>query len=222
MDKLQHLNVRGANGYYYVNRIDLYEDKITDGFIYYELDAQQRPIKLYRADKAFYNRKTNKWELEQVTIVQFKKNLVIEQMQEFSNIEVVLSETIDFFSRPLPPEKLLVFELSAIEKEYGNKGLALEAYQTEYHFRFSQPFVSIILTFFGVLAGVRGGPQSGNALISGLLFSSFAILIYYWGISFGINLGKVGIVWPWLAAWSSNIFFSLICFTYYLVFSRKL
>ena len=75
------------------------------------------------------------------------------------------------------------------------------------HSRRALPWACFIVPLFGVPAGVKGGRQ--NALNAILLAIAF-FFGYYLLTHIGVFLGKRQVVWPWVAAWLSNMVFFAI------------
>jgi lipopolysaccharide export system permease protein len=78
--------------------------------------------------------------------------------------------------------------------------------ETDLHNRRASPWSCLIVTFFGIPAGIRGNRQSilsGIYLALGLFFAFHALT------QVGIFLGIKGTLTPWLGAWLPNIVFFL-------------
>lgn len=72
------------------------------------------------------------------------------------------------------------------------------------HSRLAGPWACLIVTIFGVPAGVRGGRR--NAL-TGIFLAISLFFAFYAVTHVGIFLGKRQIVWLWMGAWLPNLAF---------------
>jgi lipopolysaccharide export LptBFGC system permease protein LptF len=72
------------------------------------------------------------------------------------------------------------------------------------HARLAMPWACLIVTLFAVPVGARTGRQS---ILTAIFMALACFMAFYAMMNIGILLGKKGFLWPWLAAWLSNIAF---------------
>lgn len=77
----------------------------------------------------------------------------------------------------------------------------------DFHYKIAFPFVSFVVVIIGAPLAMR--PDRGSAMV-GMGTSFIVILLYYGSLSLSLALGKGGHVPPILAAWASNLAFTLV------------
>lgn len=155
-----------------------------------------------------YDTISNKWNLEDYTIWDFKNGF-----EQVSRSGVSIDSTInvlpsDFKSERKYFEMMTNTELRTYINEQQNRGVGnVEEFQIEWYKRIASPFAAFILTLIGVsLASrkVRGGMGLHIGVGIGL---SFAFILFMTvSTTFAIN----GNMNPILAVWLPNIVFSII------------
>ena len=98
-------------------------------------------------------------------------------------------------------------------KDFENKGLPTFAAKVELSKKFAIPFTCLLFGLLGAPLGIhssRGGKSGGFAT------SIMVILLYYMGLIFAQNMGKLGQVEPYSSIWVPNIIiFFVIIYTSY-------
>jgi lipopolysaccharide export system permease protein len=86
--------------------------------------------------------------------------------------------------------------------------------ETQYHFKFSGPFINFIILIIGAALAHRYSRSGGISFqfAIGLL----VIFIYYIVVRVGIQLGESGVLEPWLGAWLGNMIFALVALVIYI------
>jgi lipopolysaccharide export system permease protein len=77
----------------------------------------------------------------------------------------------------------------------------------ELHYKTAFPFISLIMVLIGTpfaIKSTRGG------VLMGMGMSIVIGLLYYTVIAVSYNLGKAGLLHPFVAAWLSNVIFTAI------------
>jgi len=72
------------------------------------------------------------------------------------------------------------------------------------HSRIAIPFACLVFGLLGVPLGIHS-PRAGKSY--GFIISLIVILIYYIFFSIGKNLGRLGIIHPFISMWIPNLFF---------------
>ena len=76
--------------------------------------------------------------------------------------------------------------------------------RVDYHNRLATPWACIIVIVFGIPVGAGSGRHGG---LTGIFMAIGMLLAFYAVTQAALILGKMRIIWPWLAAWLSNILF---------------
>ena len=76
--------------------------------------------------------------------------------------------------------------------------------KVDFHCRFATPWACLVVALFGIPVGAKTGRQSA---LAGVLAAILCFFSFYALTHVGIFLGKREVLWPWLAAWLSNIVF---------------
>lgn len=101
----------------------------------------------------------------------------------------------------------MIQERIAAQRRSGEETRVLE---TQWHFKYSGPFVALITLLIGASLSHRYSRAGGLSSKFGVgLFFSFA---YYVTIKIGLQMGEAGVLAPWVGAWLGNIIFGMIAF----------
>ena len=114
-------------------------------------------------------------------------------------------EEPSYFSRIIrEPEEMSFNELRLYIKELKGSGVDTTREEVELYWKTALPFLTLIITLIGLAFSLRG--EKGGA-ITGIFFSITIVVIYWVFWSVFKNLGYLGILPPFLAAWSPNLIF---------------
>ncbi len=154
----------------------------------------------------------NHWRMDNYLIREFKG--MKETLRRGISIDTTIAiQPYEFYITAMDSPQMKNNELWNYLQRQRERGVGnIQAFEDEYHKRFSMPFAAFILTLIGVsLASrkVRGG--TGLHLGIGLFLSFTYISFSTFSTSFSVN----GSMSPILAAWLPNIIFSLIAFYLY-------
>lgn len=108
------------------------------------------------------------------------------------------------------PKEMFTAELWRVIAE-GGGGEKRNAALVELSNRFATPFACLVFALLGLPLGIHS-PRAGRSF--GFVLSLLVILLYYVFFTLGENLGRLGRVHPFFAAWIPNAFFFLV--SYYL------
>lgn len=129
-----------------------------------------------------------------------------ESMHAFSQLRLdgPVEEPIDISRRSVDPDEMNYFELRDFADWVQRTGGDDMPYRASLAHKLSFPLVHFILVFLGLGLGARKRTPSiwaGFGVTVGLSF------VYYLLMSFGLELGKTGVLSPWLSAWSGNLLY---------------
>jgi len=100
-------------------------------------------------------------------------------------------------------KEMSISELLDMANEYRNHR-KYYSILVDLHSRFAIPFACLVFGLLGVPLGIQS-PRSGKSY--GFIISLMVILIYYIFFSFGENMGRLGIIHPFVSMWIPNLFF---------------
>ena len=126
-------------------------------------------------------------------------------------LELDLPETpADFINEGSQVEFMNAKQLRAyIHNLKGSSQKLIRKLWVDFHQRIAFPFISLIVILLGAPLAVRN--ERGSVMRG--IGTSFMVVLFYYGInSICLALGKGGFIQPPLAAWFSNLFFTLIGF----------
>ena len=204
-------NLRGKNGFYYINFFNPSTNKISGGFSYLMLDKDNKPHSFYEAAEASYHSSKQKWLLKKIRILKFNSEIRISQIIRKASLLLRLAEGPDFFARlSLNPEDLSLLRLSK-EIDYRRKqGVQIVDYAIEFHSRLILPITCSLLCFIGAIGGSSGRGRGASSFTRSLFLCTIAILIYYFGFSFSYSIAKSGELNPSFAPWLPVIIYLIL------------
>lgn len=129
-----------------------------------------------------------------------------ENMRSFQRqrLEGPVEQPIDISRRSVNPDEMSYAELSRFADWVKRTGGDDLPYRASLAHKLSFPLVHFILVLLGLGLGARKRTPSiwaGFGVTVGLSFG------YYLLMSFGLEMGKNGVVSPWISAWSGNILY---------------
>ena len=195
-------NLRGKEGFYYVNFFDKKSKNIYDGFSYLQMDKENKPLYFYEANDASYRASQREWLLTKVRIISFSPELQISSVESKESLSLALPEKPDFFEKvSYFPSELGIDELyKEIQKSTAQGTDALE-YTIEFHTRLVFPISCSLLCFIGLIGGTSTKRRTGSSFTQALLLSTFIILVYYVSFTICRNLALSRIINPAITAW---------------------
>jgi lipopolysaccharide export system permease protein len=108
-----------------------------------------------------------------------------------------------------------LFELSAEIEVRKNKGVPFSDLE-ERHAIFAVPIMCLIVVIIGAIAGAYTTKSAG---VMSLGISVGVVFLYYIMYSTGKSLGENGGIPPWVAVWSTSIFFFGVSYFLYKKFN---
>ncbi len=206
-------NLRGKEGFYYINYMPPESMSIKDGFSYLQMDDKQEPVHFYEADSAEYLPERKLWLLRDARIAYFDDNIRVTRTERKSTYLLALAEKPDFFrKRPRLPNELTMRELHKEINKKRRQGADPNEYIIELHSRLSFPLTCLFLCLIGAFGGASGRLRSGNSLSRSLFLCTIVILIYYLGFSLTNSLAKVALLHPALAPWLPLLLYAALSF----------
>lgn len=115
----------------------------------------------------------------------------------------------DIINDAKPEEYFTASEIARKLRQIGGHGAPEQhnAMKLRLHRRLALPWACLVVTLFGIPVGAKSARQSA---VTALFLAIFCFLAYYLLVQVGTLLGTRGIVWPWLAAWLSNLVFMTV------------
>jgi len=105
-------NLRGKKGYYFIYYLDKKKFRIIGGFNYLEFDKNNKPLRMYEAREAYYNKQEKDWLLKKAVMINFDNDLKVKGIVHYDEIRLNLPDDISFFTNPFRnPLKLNLIEL---------------------------------------------------------------------------------------------------------------
>jgi LPS export ABC transporter permease LptG/LPS export ABC transporter permease LptF len=129
-------------------------------------------------------------------------------------LRIVLAENADYFQSELKlPEQMSIFELYRYIKSLSKKGFDVTHLNVDFYHKPSFALASLIMILIGLPFSFSMG-KKGALYGIGL---SILFGIFYWAfMAFCKSLGYIGILPAFAAAWTPNIFLSIIAITLFL------
>ena len=195
-------NLRGQEGFYYINYFDRKSKNIYDGFSYLHLDKEDKPLHFYEAKNASYRPLQEDWLLTELRIIHFNSDIQVSAVESKASLALALPEKPDFFEQAshFPNEMGLDELYQEIQKSKAQGSDALE-YIIEFHMRLVFPINCFLLCFIGVMAGTSGKQRSGSSFTQALLLSATIIIIYYMGFTVTWSMAVSGVLHPAFTSW---------------------
>ncbi len=201
-------NMRGREGYYFIYYFNREKQEIFGGFNYLRVSEEGTPLRMWQADRAVYRAENNDWVLYNGRVLIFGSDLRVQEIRVFDETDLKLPDSLDFFANPgRNPNEMNVFELLGEIDRLRDFGFNTVPYEVQFHSNLSFPFMCLILTIVGSIAGATGNHRSGGPLIRAIVLSTIAMFVYYLTFSITEGLGQSGIVHPALASWGPTGFF---------------
>lgn len=201
-------NLRGREGYYFVYYFSPDKLEILGGFNYMSVSDDGQPRRMLQANSAKYRPDSGDWTLFEGREVRFNENMRVAAVESFAERIERFPDDIDFFANPARnANELNVFQLAAEIDRRADMGFNTIPYEVQFHSNLSFPFMCLILTIVGSIAGHTGSVRSGGPLIRAILLSTIAMLVYYLTFSLTESMGQNGVVPPALASWGPTALF---------------
>lgn len=174
-----------------------------------EFNDQGHPINKLEAKTATWSKKSKSWEFYDVTLIDLEARPIPVKVNTSEPLIRDWQETPWQLIKPgLDQSHLGIPELNSWLKAHENVEWANHLpYLTQWHYRFSQPVICLITILLAAPLGIvfsrrglGGGVSIAVFLCAGMLFAS----------SFFLTFGEAGHLPPALAAWGTNIMFTLV------------
>lgn len=182
------------------------EKDILEGVTIYRFDSGFHLVE--RVDARIAQWKGGRWVFSQASKTDFPPNgdPVRKQVPE---LVLNLSESpADFRVAEINPDEMNHRQLRDYVHKIERDGYNADKYRTAMHTAFSFPFIAVIMAFFGIPLALRREKGAGLALGVGLsILISFLCFVVF---SFCQELGKAGMLPPFMAAWLGNLIFALV------------
>ena len=213
----QNIWIKGQGNYFWnVQQIDK-KDNILRGIRVFKIDDKSNIEFRVDAERAIWNE--NYWVLENGEFWDFKNPLKFHS-------EAVNPDTFKLLNMPpeafkivhRPSEELNVFQLQEYINQVESEGYDATKYKVDFHSKFSFPLLSFVMAMIAVPFSIRKGRSWGAFIGIGV---SIIIGFTAWVVmSFGISMGRGGLLPPFFAAWLGNMLF-LSGGLYFLLTSRQ-
>ncbi|EPG73740.1 putative LPS ABC transporter, permease protein LptG [Leptospira fainei serovar Hurstbridge str. BUT 6] len=196
---------KGKEGFYYIYFYDPVKDEIKGGFNYVKLTREQAPEYVLSSLKAKYNPQADIWKLTEVEETRFDDDLKVKSFERFPEKEYYLPEKPEYFKVPKGSVKEMnIFELSEEKDNRVRKGIGYGDVNIEEHSLFASPFLAVIVTLVGCVAGFFTKRVAGVASLGVTLV---VILVYFVMSSAFTSVGENGVIPAWFAVWVTPAIF---------------
>jgi lipopolysaccharide export system permease protein len=198
--------LRGEDGVFYNFQLITPEANLIKDVIIYKYDDNFQLQ--YRLDTKRMEWKDGAWYVKQAIMRSFdSQGMKIEKLKEKPLPQ--LKETPASFKEISKKPKAMTYqELRAYVNRLMRQGYDVNRYMVDLYGKLSFPFISLVMAIIGVPFSLRLNRSGGKAIGFGL---SLILGFVYWVIlSMGINLGYVGTLPPFIAAFGGNILFGLV------------
>ena len=195
-------NLRGKEGFYYINYFDRKSKNIYGGFTYLQLDKEDRPLHFYEAKNASYRLVQKDWLLTDVRIIHFNLEIQVSAIESKASLALQVPEKVKFFAKASYfPDELGLDELYQEIQKSAAQGSDVIEYIIEFHTRLVFPINCFLLCFIGTVGGASGKRRSGSSFTQALFLSTITILIYYMGFTICRSMAISGVLHPAFTSW---------------------
>lgn len=216
-DLVYQLHIKGKEGFYYIYWYDAPTKSVRGGFNYIKLNEKNLADYVISAQNARYNETEKNWKLEKIEEIYFDEAMKVQTYTRYNEKIYNFPESADYFSKPRKKvEEMNLFELSDEIQVRKNKGVPFSDLEVERHAIFAVPIMCLIVVIIGAIAGAYTTKSAG---VMSLGISVGVVFLYYIMYSTGKSLGENGGIPPWVAVWSTSIFFFGVSFFLYKKFN---
>lgn len=209
-DLVWQKNLRGREGYYFIYFYDKPNSRIVGGFNYLQMGADGLPVRMYQCKSASYQAASKSWLLKDVKILDMGEGMREPKMSLHDTFEITFPEDVSFFSNPTrDPAELNVLELLEEARRRVSMGFSPTQYLVEFHSSIAFPFMCLIVSIVGAVAGGMGSLRSSGPLIRSILISVAVMFLYILFFNMSRNLGNGGILPPVIAGWGPTTIFAI-------------
>lgn len=191
------------NTIFNIKLLDIKNNQVK-GISAYRFDSNFNLIERIDAKEMVYE--NNSWHLIEGMSRSFLKDGNI-NLKAFDKKPIALEKKPEEFKEAVKKsEEMSFMELKYYIARLKEEGFNAAKYTVELYAKTSIPFINFIMCLIAIPFAIRHN-RSGGIMI-GIGVSIIIGIIYFVMLSFGISLGKGGILPPILAAWLANIIFS--------------
>lgn len=175
------------------------------GMAVYTFDEDFNLAQVVHADKARFTPRG--WMLQKGTVTVFPQDDPFPLRRQFSEKELVISETPkDFREIEKEVEGLRLKELYRYIQRMKSAGADTKNYEVKFHGKLSVSLIPMVMCLLAVPFTTRMRRDGGVAKDLGLCLG---ITFFYWLFyAVGLSLGKNGALPPWLSAWLPTAIFA--------------
>ena len=199
----------GRNNIYNIDLLDP-EKKILHGITILQRDDNYAISRRIDAKSAVWERE--RWLFKEGTIRSFGSGLIDAiSVSSFKEQEIDLEEKFNDFTVVVKSSEEMDFaELGTHIEKLSRMGLDYKKYMVDLMAKIAFPLVNFILPLIGIPFSLKTGRSAGIASGVGI---SIVIGFSYWvAMAFCVSLGHTGVLPPFIAAFGSNIIFSIAGF----------
>lgn len=195
---------KGPDRIYWIRHF-LGNNNIMDDPTFYFFDGTFRLIKKIDGKKGVWV--DGRWILEDA-IVQELNDQGDYSLKKLDRFNLDIPETPESFKKGLKkPEEMGLWQLKRYAEEVREEGYDSSKYLVDMNIKFAFPFICMILVIMGIPIALELKSGSIPMAVSAGIGVCF---LYLLTLGFSRSLGLMGVIPPVLAAWLSNILFSLI------------
>ena len=182
------------------------EKNVLEGITLYRFDQNFQLIE--RVDARSAQWKEGRWAFASASVTHFTPD-GSPVRRNYPELLLALPEAPgDFRIIEKNPDEMNYRDLRDYVGKIERDGYNSAKYRCAMHAVFSFPFIGVIMAFLGIPLALRKERGAGIALAVGFsILISFAYLVVF---SFILELGKAGILPPFLSAWLGNFIFAMV------------
>jgi len=192
------------NEYFYIRRVNK-ETQRMEGIMVYEVKKEDFP-RLITA--AFGWVESERWQLNEGLIYELDERGHVTLEASFAQMFYEVGEDLEtFFSSGRSTEEMTRAELKRYMELFGRSGFDTSVFAVDYHLKLAVPYASLVLAFLGLPFStlmVRSGKVFGMGISLLLILIFFVSQVVF--RTFGVN----GLIDPFWAAWTPNLFFLVL------------
>ena len=177
--------------------------KVMENATFYFFDKDFRLVKKIDAKRGIWI--DGVWKIEEGAM-QVLQNDGNYGLSKFTDFLLEIAETPETFARRVKePEDMSYQQLKRYAEMVKNEGYDNSEYLVEMNLKLAFPLISFVLALMGIPIALelkKGGMPLAVALGVGLCF------LYMFSMGFSRSLGLLGILPPFLAAWTANLIFT--------------
>ncbi|MCS7223754.1 MAG: LptF/LptG family permease [Armatimonadetes bacterium] len=200
----------GDSFYFYVREVDRATNRLRGVLIVRRDPRRWEFPEMIAAQWAEKKPHANLWTLHDGVVHAFDRSgrTVYHTEKPFKTMTLNLDEDIEkFWSQERQITQLPTREMKERIEFFDKAGLDTYSWKIDYHFKFAIPAATLIMSLWAAPLALRYAPRGSFA---GLFIAILGVFLYQGAIAWARAFGEKFRIDPFLAAWSTNIFFGIM------------